>query len=820
MPACGRLVWQCTLLSVSAAAHLDAAPVPPTLVRREAVGKHGLLRRMGFAGRVDVEEGLAPVTSGDDWSAPTDSQVPTLGRTPAEAPAGSATLSLLTDPAAMLSEIQRLRAENIALRKESDENKDDAMHGRVDPAEEWSRLSGLLYVAPFLIICVIIFEVFHKRYSDIDWSLPVAYPDELSHMSLASYFGDAWSWISEYILSPSDCLKRNFMVCYLFVNMLGDAYINMSWTLWTGRWYGLLQFPKENKEAFSPLFANFVILVCVDIVKGVYVNYVMSWFMLDWKTWMTRRFQKLWLSDRTFYLLELADKRDEFDNPDQRIAEDAVSFCDASWSLFAGFLTSLLDLFIYVPMLWRLSPTSVFGYFDCKGWLLYMALGWAIFGTILVHFVGRVLIALKYGTQRYNADYRFSLVNIRHNSESIAMLGAEAVEGERLTGEWHRIRRITWEWMFFNKRYDFCMAACNHAGRLLGLVVLVPAYINGEILLGDMRMAHDALSSVKSDFEFFVNSYGAITDWRAAVARLKCLEAKALKSLELDCRPLEHSPERVAGDPTFGDDGSMGEGLTDAAVVAPPVPRASAEHGDQEDLVVRGLRVLLPSGRLLVEAPTEFLVKPGDRVLLTGPVGSGKSTLLRALSGIWPHSVFAENGCLRLPPRDRCLFLPRVPALSAGSLRDAVTYPEQPGTYADEELANALRSAGLGDFLANSPTDDAGASSSSRARVAEAGAVGGEGLAREADWDKVLSGGEKQRLLAAHVIVKKPALLFLDEATSSMSREAATALYQEVIKAIGPKGALITISHDVEGMKPLHNLFFRVDGATKSLVSG
>eukprot|EP00929_Paragymnodinium_shiwhaense_P101975 TRINITY_DN65177_c0_g1_i1.p1 TRINITY_DN65177_c0_g1~~TRINITY_DN65177_c0_g1_i1.p1 ORF type:complete len:929 (-),score=246.84 TRINITY_DN65177_c0_g1_i1:223-3009(-) len=687
----------------------------------------------------------------------------------------------------------------------------------VDPKVEWARFSVLLYTLPVLIFLALVFECIHKRHADVNWELDVEYPSELQRIGLSNYFGDAGSWVFEYFTSSRNWCKRSGMLLFLIVDMLSNAFIGYSWTLWIGRWYDLLQHPELNKAAFPALITNFVILVCFDTIRGIYVSYVQSWFMLDWQTWMTKRFMGLWLSDRSFYLIELSGDKEALDNPDQRIADDAVMFCDSTWNLCTGFANSFLDLFIYLPMLWRLSPRSVFGYFECKGWLVYLALLWATIGTCLVHYVGRILIALKYATQRYNADYRFKLVQVRRDSESIAMLGAEHVEERTLNRQWDKIRRITWEWMFFTKRYSFAMKVFHHSERFMGLCVLVPAYLASEITLGGMRMAEAAFSSVKGDLEFFVNSYSDITDWRAAVARLKALEKQKSHSLSPTlpaALPAGQGPSKDKP-PEFHGAAGMLPGKEEK--------RALATH-DSDELSVKGLRILLPSGLLLVEVPDLFTVKPGDRVLLSGRVGSGKSTLLRALSEIWPYAAITDDGHFRLPPREDCLFVPRVPALPMGTLREAVSYPEESGTYSDEQLRQALTKVGLEEVLMRQPKENQrpgsltllSESEQDEEKQGEASSARA-GLDCVEDWGAVLSGGEQQRVIVAHVLLKKPRLLFLDEATSSMSREMASQLYQAILEALGSEGALISISHDVSGMQQFHNKHFIVDPEKKRL---
>jgi len=234
---------------------------------------------------------------------------------------------------------------------------------------------------------------------------------------------------------------------------------------------------------------------------------------------------------------------------------------------------------------------------------------------------------------------------------------------------------------------------------------------------------------------------------------------------------------------------------------------------------VRGLAICLPNGSPML-GMERLDVRAGDRVLITGPIGTGKSSLLRVLSGVWPCAGLLPGGRCHMPPKGDCLFLPRVPSLPSMALRATITYPSLPGTYTDERVCNVLRDVGLGYLLSDAADTRARVNgprlSRKPARVEETSAET-EALDRVADWNKVLSGGEQQRAVIARILLRQPRFVFLDEAVSSMSRDAGVELYKLMLQSLDPGAAVVSISHDAKAMLPFHTEHYAIDPETSKL---
>jgi putative ATP-binding cassette transporter len=179
----------------------------------------------------------------------------------------------------------------------------------------------------------------------------------------------------------------------------------------------------------------------------------------------------------------------------------------------------------------------------------------------------------------------------------------------------------------------------------------------------------------------------------------------------------------------------------------------------------------LPTGRVLL-ADANFEIRSGDRLLVSGPTGIGKSTLFRAIAGIWPFGA----GRVVRPADDQTMFLPQRPYLPITTLRGAVSYPSPSGTFADEQVVEALTAVTLEGFA--------------------------DKLDLTQNWSLQMSVGEQQRLALARALLHKPAWLFLDEATSAVDDASEQVLYQALLRRL-PQTTIISIAHG-ENLTPFH----------------
>ena len=155
---------------------------------------------------------------------------------------------------------------------------------------------------------------------------------------------------------------------------------------------------------------GFCELAAVFIGIAVYSVYLNQWLQIRWRRWMTTRYLDEWLADRAYYRISLTTDRAAIgtDNPDQRIAEDLRDFTDNTLSLGLGLLSNIVSLVSFVGILWGLSgDVTLFG-ITIPGYMVWVAMVYAVVGTWFTHLVGRPLAALNFRQQRVEADFRYS----------------------------------------------------------------------------------------------------------------------------------------------------------------------------------------------------------------------------------------------------------------------------------------------------------------------------------------------------------------------------------------------------------------------------
>ena len=310
--------------------------------------------------------------------------------------------------------------------------------------------------------------------------------------------------------------------------------------------------------------------------------------------------------------------------------------------------------------MWDLSaaaPLHVFGVtFDIPGYLLWAALIYAIIGTALTHLIGRALIALNFQQQRYEADFRFSLVRVRENSEQIALLDGEHAERDRLL---MRFGNVVSNWMAImsrQKKLTFLTAGYRQAAVVFPYVMVSPAYFAGVVQLGGLMQTANAFGQVQEALSVFVNVYRQLAEWRAVIERLSGFD----------------------------------QSVAAARAVASTPPVITVAATDASAVSFRNLAVRLPDGAALVNA-NDLSIKFGERVLVSGPSGTGKSTLFRALGGIWPFG----NGEITVPKNARMMILPQRPYFPIAPLAAAVAYPSEPGSADTGRIAEIIAAVGL-----------------------------------------------------------------------------------------------------------------------------
>ena len=468
----------------------------------------------------------------------------------------------------------------------------------------------------------------------------------------------AWRLAKCYWTSEEKWSAWGLLIGVIGLN-LGNVYISVRINEWNRSFYNALQ-TFDSEELFRQL-GYFCILVFFAISMSVYALYLSQMLQIRWRRWLTGRYLDAWLSGRAYYQLELGGRTD---NPDQRIAEDLNQFTTYLLSLSVGLISSVVSLISFLVILWGLSgpadiPLGHWTTLHIPAYLVWAALLYAGIGTWLTVKIGRPLVPLNYARQRFEADFRFSLVRFRENAESVALYGGEPVELKLFKERFGSVFENFCQIMKRQKRLTWFTLGYAQVAVIFPVVVISPRYFLKQIGLGGLMQAVNAFSFVQNALSFIVNSYTDIAAWQAVTERL----------------------------------GSFEERLQAIRQVR-QVPRQIVIRRGGLGVALKELDIDLPDGTPLLRG-VSFSPARGQATLIAGLSGAGKSTLLRAIAGIWPYG----RGEIRLG-KGSILFVPQRLYLPLGTLASALRYPSgEKSPFPLSRLAAVLEEIGLG-FLA------------------------------------------------------------------------------------------------------------------------
>jgi len=475
--------------------------------------------------------------------------------------------------------------------------------------------------------------------------------------SKRSILREVWRIARPYWVSEERWVARGLLAAILAMNLI-QVWINVRLNSWRNDFYNALQ--NYDKAAFFYQIGLFALLAGIFILLLVYGTYLQQMLQIRWRRWMTTVYLREWLANKTYYRLQLTG--DSTDNPDQRIAEDLNFFPTQTLSLSLGLLTNAVQAVSFSFILWELSgplvvPLGPWGTLTIPGYMFWAVVLYTAIATWLAIRLGRPLINLNFAQQRFEADFRFSLVRLRENTESVAFYAGEDRERDVFEGRFRNVFANYLTIMIRTRVLGLAQFGSAQAAVVFPYLVAAPRYFGERLKLGEIQQVADAFIQLQGSLAYIISSYNDITTWLAVVRRLSTFR---------------DSIDRIQ------------------AEMQRPQPIAIEHEG--KGIVVADLALNLPDGTPLLER-LNIQAAPGQALLIKGPTGTGKSTLLRGIAGLWPFG----HGRVRLDA-GRAFFLPQKPYIPLGDLRHALLYPDAGTDVPRQRLVDVLRQVGLGHF--------------------------------------------------------------------------------------------------------------------------
>jgi len=515
-----------------------------------------------------------------------------------------------------------------------------------------------------------------------------------------------WRWIWQigklYWLSKEKWKAISIASVYILLIIIANNVL-LKFNYYLGRTSTALQ---AKSNVFYHLTLITTGLIALYVLSYILRYYVQQKLELYWREWLNQNFLQRYFDNRAYYKINNNNNNKQIDNPDERLSEDIESF--VSNTIFYSFDLgdTVFRGFLFIDSLWKINHFFVF-----------LTITIAAIRTLISVLIGKSLIPLRDKKLKLKPDFRYSLVNVRNNSETIAFYGGEEQELKVIRAKFHTLLAVLHQTILPESTLSAFEISISIGSGLIPQLILAPEYFAGKIQFGDIASSLSAFGIVLGVFSWFANSFDGLTSYASVVKRLGIFKDF-----------LEQS------DPVI----QKGEAIQTII--------------DQR-LALNHLTLQTPDYKRTLVKNLSFEVAPGEGILLMGASGSGKSSILRAISGLW------NSGCGNIyrPHLSEIFFLPQRPYMILGTLRAQLLYPHYQQNITDDQLQLILNKVNLSNLVEQ---------------------VGG--FDTEINWTDILSLGEQQRLGFARLILANPAYAVLDEPTSALDIDTEKQLYEMV----------------------------------------
>ncbi|XP_059661899.1 ABC transporter D family member 2, chloroplastic isoform X2 [Cornus florida] len=601
--------------------------------------------------------------------------------------------------------------------------------------------------------------------------------------------------------SSDDKVQARLQLAAVFALTLGTTGISVGFNFLGRDFYNALA--NKDQEQFTKQLLYYLGAFAGGIPFFVLRDYAREILSLRWRGWMTSYYIDRYLKNQTFYKIQ---SQSIIDNPDQRIVDDLSSFTGTALSFSLTFFNAVIDLISFSNILYGIYPP-----------LFVVLLVYSIGGTAISVFLGKGLVNLNFLQEKKEADFRYGLVRVRENAESIAFYSGEENEMQLLLQRFKSAFENLTQLLISSRNLEFFTNGYRYLIQILPAAVVAPMYFSGKIEFGVINQSVSAFNHILGDFSLVVYQFQAISAFSAVIDRLgefdDILDNSSSKFLSDPIEEIHLTYCNVESSMYLKANGSM------------PMDNA------QKLLDIENLTLQTPSNATLIRN-LSLKIYEKDHLLVTGASGSGKTSLLRALAGLWStgsgkitfyvkdaedplHPFSSDVAPSELDttqddvdferPRYKnsrgISFLPQRPYMVLGTLRQQLLYP----TWTEDAISvsNSTKTAGSLPFLLRGLDTECGSvkprkpTTDDLIQVLEDVRLGYvlsriKSLDTTCEWSSVLSLGEQQRLAFARLLLSKPYLVLMDESTSALDEANEAHLYQ----LIGAAGiTYISIGH-------------------------
>lgn len=507
---------------------------------------------------------------------------------------------------------------------------------------------------------------------------------------------------------------------FLTIALTTVLILSTSLTVALNHWVKWFFDALERRDAAALWQSASVFLAIIGAMAAIGVCIVLARERLQvhWRAWIVGEVVSRWLENRRFYHLTHTGTQPA--NPEYRIADDSRWASEPLVDLGIGLVTATISAAAFISILWTvggsidltIAGTAV----TIPAYMVLLAVAYGVLGSLITMWIGRRLVGFVGRKNEAEGDFRFALMRLRDNAESVALMGGEKTERNILARIY---ATVVQRWLLIVQQHGRLTWITNTIGPMTPLVPLLfaaPKYLRGELTLGEVTQLAAAFAQVQMAISWIVDNFSRIADWYASARRVMDM-VDACASID----------ERLAAEPH----------------------RIAIVHSPTEGLTLDGVSVNDPNGRPLV-ARADLTLPPATSLSITGDTSSGKTTLVRAIAGLWRGG----DGVIHVGSGARIMIAPQQGYVPLATLREALNYPAEGAAHDSAAIMSALTAAGL-------------------AHLAEK-------LDQPGRWDQSLSTGERQRLSIARLVLHRPDVVILDDALTALDETARVDLLEKL----------------------------------------
>ena len=540
-----------------------------------------------------------------------------------------------------------------------------------------------------------------------------------------------WLWLGAILLSVISGVRLNVLFSYQGNDMMTGAQVAVQ-----GLSSGDEAVRQSGVDGFWAALWMFALLATIHVARVMLDLFMMQRFMLAWRTWLTARLTGDWLDGKAYYRSRFID--DTIDNPDQRIQAD-------------------IDIFTTNVGPLPNTPNNTSG------------------ATLLFGAIDAIVSVISFAMILWNLSGDLTLFGITV-PRAMFVIAFVYVFVATIIAFWigRPIIRLSFDNEKYNAAFRYALVRLRDASESV-------AFYRGE--LAERVQLRRRFEPIVANYQRFINRSVGFYGWNLTISQIInplpwVIQAPRLFSGDIQLGDVSQTSSafgnihdslsffRNSYDAFAGWRASIIRlhGLVVANEEGRALPELTVEPCRHCTVEMKDIDVHTPAGELLID-DLNLELQPGDTLIITGRSGAGKTTLLRSLAQLWPYTT----GTLRCPDGiNETMFLSQMPYVPLGDLRGVVSYPKGPDVLSDDELKAALDKVSLPQCSKR--------------------------LAEVADWAKVLSPGEQQRIAFARVLLTKPRVVFFDEATSALDEGLEYSMYDLVRREL-PDTILVSVTH-------------------------